>query len=81
MRRNAKRWGRPRDDGGGDQRRARMGGGGFGEEVSAISASFYSMIQKGGYRLSEKIMPDQSALTIDSVIFLASPSNIMVLSR
>gem|GEM_PF-3544615 len=58
-----------------------MGGGGFGEEVSAISASFYSMIQNDGYRLSEKFMPDQSALTIDSVIFLASPSSIMVLGR
>jgi hypothetical protein len=46
-----------------DQRRARIGDEGFGEEFSDIAATLYT------------------ALTISSVIFLASPSSIMVLSR
>jgi hypothetical protein len=53
----------------------------LGEEFSDIFASFYSIVPKNGRRFSEKIMLDQSALTISSVIFLASPSSIMVLSR
>jgi hypothetical protein len=63
IRRNANRRNLGGDEPGADQRRARIGEEGLGEEFSAISAGFYN------------------ALTIDSVIFLASPSSIMVLGR